>query len=47
MNNTCLIWLVNKIDKICKPTQEKRILMTKESVKNVTKHIKLNFIYIY
>lgn len=47
MNNTCLIWLVNKIDKICKPTQEKRILMTKESVKNVTKHIKLPVILFH
>tara|TARA_Y100001970_G_C14211627_1_gene847275 strand:- start:145 stop:1014 length:870 start_codon:yes stop_codon:yes gene_type:complete len=47
MTDTCLIWLVNKIDKICKPTGEKRIIMTMESVKNVTKYIKLPVILFH
>ena len=47
MTDTCLIWLVNKIDKICKPTGEKRVIMTMESVKNVTKYIKLPVILFH
>lgn len=41
MGGTCLIWLINKIDKVCKATGENRLIMAKNSVKNVTSYLKL------
>lgn len=41
MDGTCLIWLINKIDKVCKATGENRLIMAKNSVKNVTSYLKL------
>ena len=41
MSGTCIIWLINKIDKICKATGENRLIMAKNSLKNVTQNIKL------
>ena len=46
-NKTCLIWLINKIDKICKSTGEKRLIMAKNSVKNVTTYMKLPVIIFH
>ena len=47
MSKTCIIWLINKIDKICKATGENRLIMAKNSVKNVTQHIKLPVIIFH
>ena len=47
MSKCCLIWLVNRMGKICRPTGEDRMIMTKESVKNVTKYIKLPVIIFH
>ena len=41
MSKTCIIWLINKIDKICKATGENRLIMAQTSVKNVTSYLKL------
>ena len=35
MSQTCILWLINKIDKICKATGENRLIMAKNSLKNV------------
>ncbi len=47
MDKTCLIWLINKIDNICKATGEKRLIMAKNSVKNVTSYLKLPVIIFH
>lgn len=47
MSKTCIIWLINKIDKICKATGENRLIMAKNSVKNITQHIKLPVIIFH
>ena len=47
MSKICMIWLINKPDKICKATGEKRIIMAKESVKNVTAHLRLPVIIFH
>ena len=47
LNDTCLVWLVNRVESICKSTGEKRLVMTKESVRNVTTHIKLPVIIFH
>ena len=47
LKNTCLVWLVNRVDNICKSTGEPRLIMTKESVRNVTTHIKLPVIIFH
>ena len=47
MEKTCIIWLINKIDKICKATGENRLIMAKNSVKNVTSYMKLPVIIFH
>ena len=47
MEKTCIIWLINKIDKICKATGENRLIMAKNSVKNVTNYMKLPVIIFH
>ena len=47
MSGTCIIWLINKIDKICKATGENRLIMAKNSLKNVTQNIKLPVIIFH
>ncbi len=46
-NKTCIIWLINKIDKICKATGENRLIMAKNSVSNVTRYMKLPVIIFH
>ena len=41
LKSCCIVWLVNRVESICKSTGEPRLIMTKESVRNVTEHIKL------
>ena len=47
MEKTCIIWLINKIDKICKATGENRLIMAQNSVKNVTSYMKLPVIIFH
>lgn len=47
MSNTCIIWLINKIDKICKATGENRLIMAQNSVKNITTHLSLPVIIFH
>lgn len=47
MTQTCLIWLINKIDKVCKATGENRLIMAQNSVKNVTIYMKLPVIIFH
>ena len=47
MSGTCIIWLINKIDKICKATGENRLVMAKNSVKNITSYLKLPVIIFH
>ena len=47
MSNTCIIWLINKIDKICKATGENRLIMAQNSVKNITTHLSLPIIIFH
>jgi len=47
MAQTCLVWLINKIDKVCKATQENRLIMAQNSVKNVTTYMKLPVIIFH
>lgn len=47
MTQTCLIWLINKIDKVCKATGENRLIMAQNSVKNVTTYMKLPVIIFH
>ena len=47
MSKCCIIWLVNRVGKICKSTGEDRMIMTKASVKNVTKYINLPVIIFH
>ncbi len=46
-DNTCIIWLINKIDSICKATGENRLVMAKNSVKNITSYLKLPVIIFH
>ena len=47
MTGTCIIWLINKINKVCKATGENRLIMAKNSVKNVTSYLKLPVIIFH
>jgi hypothetical protein len=47
MSNTCIIWLINKIDEICKATGDNRLIMAKNSVKNITTHLTLPVIIFH
>lgn len=47
MEKTCIIWLINKIDKICKATGENRLIMAQNSVKNITSYMKLPVIIFH